>query len=142
VQGGDGVTGVAVDTLRQVRLFADLTDEELGRVANAFKERQFAQGETIIQQGSGAAAFFVIHSGEAAVLVDGERKAVLGPGDHFGEMALIDAGERTATVLASSDLECSGVTFWDFQPLVESNGVIGWKLLQSLIGIYRSQRAG
>ena len=61
-------------------------------------------------------------------------------GDYFGEMALIDAGTRTATVIAASDLVCSGVTFWDFRPLVEANGVIGWKLLQSMIEIYRSER--
>jgi CRP/FNR family cyclic AMP-dependent transcriptional regulator len=90
--------------------------------------------------GSGAAAFFVIDSGEATVLVDGKQQRVLRPGDHFGEMALIDAGTRTATVLAASDLACSGVTFWDFRRLVEENGVIGWKLLQSLIEIYRSER--
>ena len=82
----------------------------------------------------------MIDSGEATVLVDGKEQRVLKPGDHFGEMALIDAGARTATVLASSDLVCSGVTFWDFRPLVEENGVIGWKLLQSLIEIYRSER--
>ena len=55
-------------------------------------------------------------------------------------MALIDAGTRTATVLASSEMACSGVTFWDFHPLVEENGVIGRNLLQSLIEIYRSDR--
>ena len=82
----------------------------------------------------------MIDSGEATVLVDGKEQRVLKLGDHFGEMALIDAGARTATVLASSDLVCSGVTFWDFRPLVEENGVIGWKLLQSLIEIYRSER--
>jgi CRP/FNR family cyclic AMP-dependent transcriptional regulator len=74
------------------------------------------------------------------VLVDGTERRVLKPGDHFGEMALLDAGTRTATVIAVSDLNCSGVTFWDFQPLVEENGVIGWKLLNSLIEVYRSER--
>jgi CRP/FNR family transcriptional regulator, cyclic AMP receptor protein len=134
------VTGAPTDVLRRVPLFADLSETELERVASVFKERRFAQGETIIQEGSGAAAFFVIHSGEASVLVAGEEKRVLTAGDYFGEMALIDAGERTATVVAASDMVCSGVTFWDFRPLVEENGVIGWKLLQSLIGIYRSER--
>jgi CRP-like cAMP-binding protein len=133
--------GVPVDALRRVALFADLSDEELERVASLFKERRFPAGETVIQQGSGAAAFYVIHSGEAKVLVGGEEKRLLQPGDYFGEMALIDAGERTATVVATSELACSGVTFWDFRPLVEENGVIGWKLLQSLIEIYRSERA-
>jgi CRP/FNR family transcriptional regulator, cyclic AMP receptor protein len=134
------MAGVAIDTLRTVPLFADLSDEELERIASVFKERRFSQGETLIQQGSGAAAFFVIGSGEATVLVDGREQRTLKPGDHFGEMALIDAGTRTATVAAATDMVCSGVTFWDFQPLVEENGVIGWKLLQSLIGIYRSER--
>ena len=86
------------------------------RVASVFKERRFAQGETVIQQGSGAAAFFVIDSGEATVLVDGIEQRTMQAGDYFGEMALIDAGTRTATVIAATELVCSGVTFWDFQP--------------------------
>jgi CRP/FNR family transcriptional regulator, cyclic AMP receptor protein len=134
------MTGAPIDALHRVPLFADLDEAELGRIASVFKERRFSDGETVIQQGSGAAAFFVIDSGEARVLVDGRERRTLGPGDHFGEMALIDAGTRTATVIASGPLVCSGVTFWDFQPLVEENGVIGWKLLRSLIEIYRSER--
>ena len=134
------MSGAPIDVLKRIPLFAELDDDELERVARLFKERRFSEGETIIQQGSGAAAFFVIDSGEATVLVDGKEQRVLKPGDHFGEMALIDAGARTATVLASSELSCSGVTFWDFRPLVEENGVIGWKLLQTLIEIYRSER--
>jgi CRP/FNR family cyclic AMP-dependent transcriptional regulator len=134
------MSGTTIDALRDVPLFADLDDDELARVASVFKERRFADGETVIQQGSGAAAFFVIDSGAAQVIVDGDERRLMGPGEHFGEMALIDAGTRTATVIASGALVCSGVTFWDFQPLVEANGVIGWKLLRSLIEIYRSDR--
>lgn len=134
------MSGAPIDALRNVPLFAGLDEAELTRVAGVFKERRFADGETVIQQGSGAAAFFVIDSGAAKVLVDGAERRDLGPGDHFGEMALIDAGTRTASVIASGPLVCSGVTFWDFQPLVEENGVIGWKLLRSLIEIYRAER--
>jgi CRP/FNR family transcriptional regulator, cyclic AMP receptor protein len=134
------MTAAPVEALQRVPLFADLNESELERVASVFKERRFARGDTVIQQGSGGAAFFVINSGEAKVLVDGDERKVLKPGDHFGEMALIDAGTRAASVIASTDLACSGVTFWDFRPLVEENGVIGWKLLQSLIEIYRSER--
>jgi CRP-like cAMP-binding protein len=136
------MAGVAIETLRRVALFAELSDDELERIGSVFKQRRFGQGETVIQQGSDAAAFFVIDSGEAAVLVDGREQRTLSAGDHFGEMALIDAGTRTATITATTELVCSGVTFWDFQPLVEANGVIGWKLLQSLIEIYRSERFG
>ena len=134
------MTGVPLDALARVPLFAELDEQELGRIATVFKERSFLAGETVIQQGSGAAAFFVIHSGEATVLVDGEEHRTLYAGDHFGEMALIDVGTRTASVVAATDLACSGVTFWDFRPIVEQYGAIGWKLLQSLIGIYRSER--
>jgi CRP-like cAMP-binding protein len=133
------MSGAPIDVLRRVPLFADLDESELERIAGVFKERRFAEGETVIQEGSGAAAFFVIDSGEARVYVGGKEQRVLTAGDYFGEMALIDAGTRTATVTAASDLVCSGVTFWDFQPIVESSGVIGWKLLQSLIEIYRTE---
>jgi CRP/FNR family transcriptional regulator, cyclic AMP receptor protein len=131
------MTGAPVEALQRVPLFADLNKREIKRIASLFKERRFSEGETVIQQGSGGAAFFVIDSGEATVLVDGREQRVLKPGDHFGELALIDEGTRTATVTASTELVCSGVTFWDFRPLVEENGVIGWKLLQSMVRIYR-----
>lgn len=134
------MTGAPIETLRRVPLFAELNKSELKRVAGVFKERRFPEGETVIQQGSGGAAFFVINSGEANVLVNGRQQRVLSAGDYFGELALIDEGTRTATVTASSELVCSGVTFWDFRPLVESSGVIGWKLLQSLVKIYRNDR--
>jgi CRP/FNR family transcriptional regulator, cyclic AMP receptor protein len=136
------VSGAPLQALSRVPLFTDLDDHELAQLAGAFKERRFPAGDVVIQKGSGAAAFFVIDSGEASVVVDGTQRRVLGPGDHFGEMALIDAGARTATVTAADDLVCWGVTFWDFRPLVEANGTIGWKLLQSLMGIFRSEREG
>jgi len=136
------MSGASLTVLQRVPLFADLDEGELRKIAGVFKERRFSKGDTVIQQGSGAAAFFVIDSGEVSVLVDGIERRVLKAGDYFGEMALIDAGARTATVRAATDLVCSGVTFWDFRPIVEANGVIGWKLLQSLIEFYRSERAG
>ncbi|HTU78276.1 MAG TPA: cyclic nucleotide-binding domain-containing protein [Solirubrobacteraceae bacterium] len=134
------MNGAPIDVLGQVPLFGELDAAELARIASVFKERRFSAGETVIQQGSGAAAFFVIVSGEATVLIDGVEHRTMHAGEYFGEMALIDAGVRTATVKAATDLLLSGVTFWDFRPIVEENGAIGWKLMQSLIEIYRSER--
>ena len=97
-------------------------------------------GETVVQEGSGGAAFYVIESGEATVFVGGEEYSTLTAGDYFGEIALIDEGARMATITASTDLVCYGLTFWDFRPVVEQNGVIGWKLLQSMAKMYRDAR--
>jgi len=130
--------GAPVDALRRVPLFAGLDDDELAQVALLFKERHFASGETVIMEGSEGAAFFLIESGEANVAVHGSERANLGPGDHFGEIALIDEGVRSATIAAATDLVCYGLTLWEFRPLVVENGEIGWKLLQSLAKKLRS----
>jgi len=124
--------GNPVDTLRRVDLFADLTRDEIEQVARLFKERKFAAGETVIMEGTGGAAFFLIESGEAVVTIKGVEQATLGPGTYFGELALIDGGPRSATVTAVTDLMCYGLTFWEFRPLAEGNGSIAWKLLQAL----------
>ena len=122
----------AVAAVQSVGLFAGLEPREAEQVARLMKERRFAKGETVIMEGSGGAAFFLIRSGEATVTVKGQERASLGPDAYFGELALIDGGPRSATVTAASDLVCYGLTFWEFQPLVEGNGPIGWKLLQAL----------
>jgi CRP/FNR family cyclic AMP-dependent transcriptional regulator len=124
--------GAPVEAMRRVPLFADLNRREIAKVARLFKERRFAAGETVVKEGSGGAAFFLIDSGEATVSVGGRPRPPLKPGDYFGEIALIDGGSRTATVTAASDLICWGLTYWDFRPLVQQNAAIGWKLLQSL----------
>jgi CRP/FNR family transcriptional regulator, cyclic AMP receptor protein len=126
------VPGAPIDVLQRVRLFADLDPAELEEVARLFKERDFPAGEVIIKEGSGGAAFYVIEGGEALVTIGGEPRATLTTGDYFGEIALIDEGARIATVTAATDLDCWGLTLWEFRPLVEKNGVIGWKLLQTL----------
>jgi CRP/FNR family cyclic AMP-dependent transcriptional regulator len=74
----------------------------------------------------------VIESGEATVTIGGERRGTLQAGDYFGEIALIDEGTRMATITASSELVCYGLTLWEFRPLVQDNGAIGWKLMQTL----------
>jgi phosphoenolpyruvate synthase/pyruvate phosphate dikinase len=127
------------EVVQEIPLFAGLTPEQVEEVARLFKERRFAAGETVIREGSGGAAFFLIEEGEAIVSVRGEECARLGAGDSFGELAMIDEGERSATVTAATDLLCWGLTYWDFRPLVESNGAIGWNLLQTLAKRIRSE---
>jgi CRP-like cAMP-binding protein len=126
------MAGAPIEVLRRVPLFEDLDDAELQQIALLFKERHFAQGETVVKEGTDGAAFFVINAGEASVTVSGVERASLSAGDYFGEIALIDEGVRSATITATTDLVCFGLTFWEFQPLMIANGAISWKLLQGL----------
>ena len=126
------VSGAPVDVLRRTRLFGDLEKHEVEKIAVLFKERRFPKEETVIREGSGGAAFYVIESGEATVTIGGEQRGTLKAGDYFGEVALIDEGARMATITASSELVCYGLTLWEFRPLVQENGAIGWKLMQTL----------
>ena len=98
------MAGAPVAALQRVPLFSDLNADEVQQIALLFKERHFVAGETVVKEGADGAAFFLIESGDAAVSVAGKERANLGPGDHFGEIALIDEGVRSATITATSEL--------------------------------------
>jgi CRP/FNR family cyclic AMP-dependent transcriptional regulator len=122
----------STELLRKVPLFAEFDEKDLQRLARSFKERTFDAGSDVAREGKTGAGFFVIDSGEASVSVRGGEHGKLGPGDYFGEIALIDDGARSATITADSDLHCYGITSWEFRPLVESNASIAWKLLETM----------
>ena len=126
-----------VELLKRVPLFSDLDDRELKQLAASMKERTFASGDAITEEGKGGVGFFVIADGKAMVSVGGSEVRTLGAGDYFGEIGLIADVDRTATITADGPLRCYGMTSWDFRPLVESNASIAWKLLQEL-----ARRAG
>jgi len=126
------VAGASVDMLKKVPLFTGLDDKELAEIAGGMRERRFKAGDTVTQEGAGGVGFFVVQEGEAEVNVGGEVKGSVGPGDYFGEIALINESPRTATLTARTDMLCYGMTPWDFRPLVESNSTIAWKLLTAM----------
>ena len=128
---------VLAESLRHVPLLSNLPEADRDAIARLFTERTFAPGETVTKEGADAAAFYLIESGTATVTVGGAFRRTLGPGDHFGEIALIDGGARSATVTADGELACQGITLWDFQPLVQRNPTMAWTLLQTLAGMLR-----
>jgi CRP/FNR family transcriptional regulator, cyclic AMP receptor protein len=130
-----------VDALRKVPLFAELDDEDLARLANQMKERRFSEGKPMTSEGSGGAGFFVITEGNATVSVAGEARATLGPGDYFGEIALIDEGMRSATITAATDVTAYGLTSWEFKPFVEDHPQVAWALLKTLAARLRAAQA-
>ena len=129
------------DAIQKVPLFGGLSRKELERVAENLAPRTFAAGETVASEGESGVGFFVIESGSATVSQGGETIRTLGPGDYFGEVALIDKGPRSATVVADSDLRCHGMTAWEFRPLVQTHPEIAWPMLEALAAKLREAEA-
>jgi CRP-like cAMP-binding protein len=116
----------------RIQLFSALTDRGLKTVADRFRDLRFEPGSVVVEEGTGGLGFFVIETGIAKVTIAGSEVRRLGPGDHFGELALIAGTARTATVTAETAMLCHGLDVSDFRTLVEKNPSISWKLLQEL----------
>ena len=130
-----------VEVLQNVQLFSTLEEEDMEELARQLHERRFPEGGEVTTEGSTGAGFFVIAAGNAEVLVGGEHRATLGPGDYFGEVALIDDGIRSASIVAATDLLCYGLTPWEFRPFVEEHPKVAWALLQALARRIRESQA-
>jgi CRP-like cAMP-binding protein len=126
------VPGPSIELIRGVPLFAEADDKFLDRLAGEFIERTYAPGETITEEGEAGRTFVVIESGEATVTVHGQEVGKLGPGDAFGEMALIDKSARSATVKADGEVHGYQLPVWSFRPIVESHPEMAWALLEAL----------
>jgi len=129
------------ELLKDIPLFSELNQRQLKRIGRDFRERRFKPGTSIVRQNEmSGIGFFIITEGEASVIVDGREVARLGAGEHFGELALISEGVRTATVTAVTPLECLEITFWDFRRIAKDNPDIAWKLLQYVVGLLVDER--
>jgi CRP/FNR family cyclic AMP-dependent transcriptional regulator len=125
------------ETLARVPLFAGVKSKDLKRLEKRMTERSFNEGDEIMTQGESGIGFFVIEDGNATVTVGGNIVRTLGPGEHFGEVALIDSGPRSATVVATTDLRCRGMSAWEFKPFVEEHPEVAWALLETLVARLR-----
>ncbi len=121
-----------VKSLKRVPIFAGVRDKELGRLVKVMRESRFNEGEAITTEGRSGVGFFLIEHGNATVSLRGEIVRTLGPGDHFGEIALIDEGPRSATVTATTDLRCRGLAAWEFKSFVQEHPEVAWPLLETL----------
>jgi CRP-like cAMP-binding protein len=135
------VAGLTED-LKRVPLFSGLSQRQLKTLSRGFKEREFGPGRTVVREGQmDGVGFFVIVEGEASVSVDGKVLATIGPGDHFGELAMISEQVRAATVTADTPLRCLVMAFWDFRKFAKANPDVSWKLLQHLATLLTENRA-
>lgn len=130
------------DDLAEVPLFSDLNKRQLKKLAGGFRERTFAAGRAVVREDHmDGVGFFVIAEGTAAVTVAGSNVATIGPGDYFGELAMITEQARGATVTAETPLRCLVMAFWDFRKFAKDNPDVSWKLLQHLAGMLMADRA-
>jgi CRP/FNR family transcriptional regulator, cyclic AMP receptor protein len=120
------------ELVRGIPLFADLDDSSLERLAGEFIERSFDPGQEIATEGMGGLNFFVVESGEGTFSVHGQEVGTFGPGDSFGEIALVDKSARSATVTATSRLRAFALPVWSFRSFAESRPTVTWKLLELL----------
>ena len=131
-----------MEALRQVPLFSNLDEKDLDQLSRQMHERRFPEGAEVTTEGATGAGFFVIAEGNADVSIGGQHRTTLGPGDHFGEVALIDDGVRSASITAATDLLCYGLTPWEFRPFVEDHPQVAWALLETLARRARLESAG
>lgn len=120
------------ELIRGVPIFAELDDASANQLASDFVEREFGEGQAIATAGEGGLNFFVVESGSADVTVGGNRVGTLGPGDSFGEIALVDRSARSATVTATTRVRAFALPVWSFRSFAESRPEVTWKLLELL----------
>jgi CRP-like cAMP-binding protein len=127
-----------VGQLSQVPLFSGCSRKDLQTIARVVKDIDHSQDTVIAREGEPGVGLFVIVDGTAEVTIGGKKKASLGPGDFFGEIALLDGGPRTATVTATSDIKMLGLTEWVFRGLMQEHPTIAVKTLQQMAARLRN----
>jgi CRP/FNR family cyclic AMP-dependent transcriptional regulator len=130
-------TREVTEKLAKVPMFSGCTKRELEAIARAAKEVKHPEGHVIAREGDRGVGFFLITEGTARVSIGGKDRSKLGPGDFFGEIALLDRGPRTATVTSTSPIKLLGLTAWVFRGLIEEHPSIGFKLLEVVAGRLR-----
>jgi CRP-like cAMP-binding protein len=121
-----------VDVIKRVPLFAGCSKRELEQIAQIADEIDLAEGKEMTREGSRGREFFVLLEGEADVTKGGSSINKLGPGDFFGEIALISDSPRTATVTATSPVRALVITDRSFRRLLDEQSEIQRKVLVAL----------
>jgi CRP/FNR family transcriptional regulator, cyclic AMP receptor protein len=126
----DAPADTIVETLAGLTLFGDLTYPELEAVAHTFTEEVFAESQRVLRQDVSGGGFYVILSGEARVVIDGEVRAQLTRGDFFGEISVLTDTAPTADVVAASLLRCLTIPAHELKPLLAARPSIAYRMLQ------------
>lgn len=115
------------ERLRALLLFSDLDDEQLNVLAACAREIRVAAGQPLIQRGDPGSGIFVLEEGRALVEAP-ERTRELRPGDIFGERSLLNDSERTARVLAMTEVRCIAIPRPELEQVIAANPQLGERL--------------
>lgn len=118
--------------LGSVKLFAGMSSGDLQRLARQMSEVRHPAGAELAAPGRHGVGFMVILDGEVEVSTPDGGGRTLGPGDHFGEMALLDEEGRSATVTATTDVVVAAIPAWSFRPFLMEQPEVAYRLLQTL----------
>jgi CRP-like cAMP-binding protein len=135
------VADAPIAALERVPLLSNLDKKDLKAMSREMSERTFPEGADVTVTGHTGVGFFVIDEGRATVRVGDRVIASLGPGDYFGEMALIDKGTRSADITADTELRCYCMTAWSFRPFVRNHPDLAWALLEAMVGRVREAQS-
>jgi CPA1 family monovalent cation:H+ antiporter len=120
-----------VESLAQLTLFADLSQPHLEEVAHTIGEELFPEGQRVLRQGMSGGGLFIILEGEAEVVIDGDRRARLGRGDFFGEIAALTGDAPTADVVAATMLRCATVPGPELEAFLLDHPTVMFRMLKA-----------
>ncbi len=118
--------------IKQAKLFQGLPDSEVRSVEKQIKTVQHPAGHKIVVRGDGGVGFMIITDGTVSVKTVQGKTRKLGPGDSFGEMALLDHEGRSATITADTDVTMATIPEWNFKPFLKEHPEVAYRLLQTL----------
>jgi CRP/FNR family cyclic AMP-dependent transcriptional regulator len=125
------------EMLSRNRLFDEFSKKDIAEVISFSKEIDHSPGQLIVEEGRSGVGFHLILAGSAAVSVKGRKVRTLGPGDSFGDIAVIDGGPRSASVTAGTELLTLSLAPWEFKPLLIEHPSLAYKLLLKVCALLR-----
>lgn len=131
----------SVEMLRVVPLFSNLSDRQLRSIIGQAKEVFFPAGREICKQGETGVGMHVVLEGQTKVQINGRTRRKLGPGAFFGEIALLDGGPRTASVIAETDVHTISIPHWNFRTLLKEQPPLALKMLEETCKRLREENA-
>jgi CRP/FNR family cyclic AMP-dependent transcriptional regulator len=112
---------VTADELGGVPLFSSLSEADRETVAECFEAKTYGEGTRLVGEDASGYSFFVLADGQVSVTADGTGVATLGPGDYFGEMAIIGDGRRLATITSATPVKVFVMFGTEFRRLQQSH---------------------